>query len=419
MNILLIGSGGREHAIANSLVKSKSLKRLVVAPGNPGIEKIAECIDIKSDDIDNLCTLAQNIKADYVVVGPEKPLVLGISDKLSELGIKTFGPSANASKLEGSKSYARDFCSRNRIPQPNYKYFSNLDEANEEIHRLKGYCVVKADGLASGKGVVVCSTTDEAITASMEILQKKKFGASGNRILIEERIIGVEASIFLVCDGNEFKFLGTAQDYKRAYDGDQGPNTGGMGAISPSQRIDNTLLKEIKELIVKPTIDGMKQEKNDYIGILYIGIMITNEGPKVIEFNCRLGDPEAQAILPLLKTDFLEIIFKTINKNIVDLNIEMHAKKALNVVLSSKGYPENFKTNLKLPNIKENEIDSNLIIFHSGTEFDSKKNIVSSGGRVFSITILDNNIKKCRQKIYRFLNNYNLKNFYFRRDIGK
>ena len=292
MNILVVGGGGREHAIAYSLSKSSSIKKLIVAPGNPGIETFAECYPIAADDIEGQCKLAKDIKADIVFIGPEIPLVLGLKDKLSEIGINAFGPSKEAAQLEGSKTFSRNFCKKYNIPQPNFKYCSDLKTAKDQIELLNGYCVVKADGLAAGKGVVVCNTVNEAIEASTQMLEDNKFGDAGKSILIEERITGIEASVFAVSDGNTAIVLGTAQDHKRAYDNDQGPNTGGMGAISPAPALNEELNKNIFNNIIMPTINGMRSDGIPYEGILYAGVMLTDQGPKVIEFNCRFGDPE-------------------------------------------------------------------------------------------------------------------------------
>ena len=308
MNILVVGSGGREHAISLCVYKSKYTKNLFVAPGNPGIAEFAKCIPVAVDDLDGQCKLAKKIKADIVIIGPEVPLVLGLKDKLEAMGIQAFGPSKNAAQLEGSKVFARMFCERQNIPQPKFKYCNDIQTATNEIKLLNGYCVIKADGLAAGKGVIICDTIEEAIYAAKTILEEKKFGRAGNTILIEERIEGIEASLFAICDGKDSILLGTAQDYKRAYNNDKGPNTGGMGAISPAPALNKDLVNNIMKNIVLKTIQGMKLEEMDYEGILYVGIMITKSGPKLIEFNCRLGDPETQVILPLLKTDFVEIL---------------------------------------------------------------------------------------------------------------
>ena len=419
MNILIVGGGGREHAIALSIFKSPLTKKLIVAPGNPGIQKFAECIPVASDDLQGQCQLALKINADMVFIGPETPLVLGLKDKLTKLGIKSFGPTANAAQLEGSKSFSRNFCDRHNIPQPKFKYCIDLEAAQKEIENLNGFCVVKANGLAAGKGVVICDTIKQAMTASKEMLIEKKFGDSGNIVLIEERIIGIEASVFVVSDGDNTVLLGTAQDYKRAFDNDKGPNTGGMGAISPAPALDNKLTNEIMNNIILPTIYGMKSEGISYEGILYAGIMLTNDGPKLIEFNCRLGDPETQVILPLLKTDLVEIITKTEEKNLKSINIEVNNKTAITVVIASKGYPNAFKNESIIPSLNRFENLNDRIIFHSGTSINEDNNLVTNGGRVLSVTALGNSSEECREKAYNIVKRISWPDSFYRSDIGK
>ncbi len=419
MNILVVGGGGREHAIAASLSKSPLTKKLVVAPGNPGIEKLAQCYPVAVDDIPGQCKLAKDINADIVFIGPEIPLVLGLKDELLKLGINAFGPSKNAAQLEGSKAFSRNFCDRHNIPQPKFKYCTDIESAIKQIEFLNGYCVVKADGLAAGKGVIVCDTMDQAIIAATEILEQNKFGDAGKSILIEERINGIEASVFAVSDGENAVLIGTAQDHKRAYDNDEGPNTGGMGAISPAPALDQNLNNEIFRNIIIPTIDGMKFEGNPYEGILYVGVMITNTGPKVIEFNCRFGDPETQAVLPRLNTDLVSIVKKAISKNLKEMTIDFIPKDAITVIIASKGYPMEFERGILLPSLENYEHETEISVFHSGTFKDKNENLVSNGGRVLSITSIGNNIQECRQKAYGVVEAINWKEGFYRKDIGK
>ena len=419
MNILVVGGGGREHAIAYSLSKSPLIKKLIVAPGNPGIETFAECYPIAADDIDGQCKLAKDIKADIVFIGPEIPLVLGLKDKLSEIGINAFGPSKEAAQLEGSKTFSRNFCKRYNIPQPNFKYCSDLNTAKDQIELLNGYCVVKADGLAAGKGVVVCDTVNEAIEASTQMLEDNKFGDAGKSILIEERITGIEASVFAVSDGNTAIVLGTAQDHKRAYDNDQGPNTGGMGAISPAPALNEELNKNIFNNIIMPTINGMRSDGIPYEGILYAGVMLTDQGPKVIEFNCRFGDPETQVVLPRLSTDLVDIIHNTVTNNLENTPIELTDNTAITVVIASKGYPGTFKKGIELPSLNKFDNQDDILIFHSGTAKNDNENLISSGGRVFSVTAIGDNVQDCRQKAYKAVEEINWNKGFYRRDIGK
>ena len=419
MNILVVGGGGREHAIAYSLSKSSSIKKLIVAPGNPGIETFAECYPIAAEDIKGQCKLAKDIKADIVFIGPEIPLVLGLKDKLSEIGINAFGPSKEAAQLEGSKTFSRNFCKRYNIPQPNFKYCSDLNTAKDQIELLNGYCVVKADGLAAGKGVVVCDTVNEAIEASTQMLENNKFGDAGKSILIEERITGIEASVFAVSDGNTAIVLGTAQDHKRAYDNDQGPNTGGMGAISPAPALNEELNKNIFNNIIMPTINGMRSDGIPYEGVLYAGVMLTDQGPKVIEFNCRFGDPETQVVLPRLRTDLVDIIHNTITNNLENTPIELTDNTAITVVIASKGYPGTFKKGIELPSLNNLNKQDDILIFHSGTAKNDNENLISSGGRVFSVTAIGDNVQDCRHKAYKAVEEINWNKGFYRRDIGK
>ena len=419
MNILVVGGGGREHAIAYSLSKSPLTKKLIVAPGNPGIETFAECYPIPADDIDGQCKLAKDMKADIVFIGPEIPLVLGLKDKLSEIGINAFGPSKQAAQLEGSKTFSRNFCKRYNIPQPNFKYCSDLNTAKDQIELLNGYCVVKADGLAAGKGVVVCDTVNEAIEASTQMLEDNKFGDAGKSILIEERITGIEASVFAVSDGNTAIVLGTAQDHKRAYDNNQGPNTGGMGAISPAPALNEELNKNIFDNIIMPTINGMKSDGIPYEGILYAGVMLTDQGPKVIEFNCRFGDPETQVVLPRLSTDLVEIVHNTITNNLENTSVELINNTTITVVIASKGYPGTFKKGIELPSLNKFDKQDDILIFHSGTAKNENENLISSGGRVLSVTAIGDSAQDCRQKAYKAVEKISWDKGFYRKDIGK
>ena len=419
MNILVVGGGGREHAIAYSLSKSPLIKKLIVAPGNPGIETFAKCYPVAADDIEGQCKLAKDMKADIVFIGPEIPLVLGLKNKLSEIGINAFGPSKEAAQLEGSKTFSRNFCKRYNIPQPNFTYCSDLNTAKDQIELLNGYCVVKADGLAAGKGVVVCDTVNEAIEASNQMLKYNKFGDAGKSILIEERITGIEASVFAVSDGTTAIALGTAQDHKRAHDNDQGPNTGGMGAISPAPALNEELNKNIFNNIIMPTINGMRSDGIPYEGILYAGIMLTDQGPKVIEFNCRFGDPETQVVLPRLRTDLVDIIHNTVTNNLENTSIELTDNTAITVVIASKGYPGTFKKGIELPSLNKFDNQNDILIFHSGTTKNDNENLISSGGRVFSVTAIGDNVQNCRHKAYKAVEEINWNKGFYRRDIGK
>ena len=419
MIILLVGSGGREHAIARAIKKSPHTSELFITPGNPGMQKLGQCKNIPVDDIEALCNLAKSIEANLVIIGPEVPLVKGLKNKLKKIGIKAFGPTAEAAMLEGSKAFSRNFCKKYNIPQPRFNYFTNYELALNEVEKLDGYCVVKADGLAAGKGVVVCDNKEQAQQACEEMLNNEKFGQASSKILIEERISGREASIFVVSDGHDFKLIGTAQDHKRAFDNDFGPNTGGMGAVSPAPTLNEKVLQIIIKDIVTPTIKGMSLENKIYEGILYIGVMITRNGPKLIEYNCRFGDPEAQVILPLLDTDILEIMLKSIDKNLKNISIKHKNKQAITVVLANNGYPNEFKKNKVLPNFSSIENDEDIIIFHAGTSLNKKNELIATGGRVLCVTSISDTIKNCRRKAYTAIEKINWSEGFYRKDIGK
>ncbi len=419
MIILLVGSGGREHAIARAIKNSPLTSKLFITPGNPGMKKLGKCKNIPVDDIEALCNLAKSIEANLVVIGPEVPLVKGLKNKLNDFGIKAFGPTAEAAMLEGSKAFSRNFCKKYNIPQPKFNYFTDIELALNEVEKLNGYCVVKADGLAAGKGVVVCDDKEQAQRACEEMLNNKKFGQSSSKILIEERISGKEASIFVVSDGHNFKLIGTAQDHKRAFDNDHGPNTGGMGAVSPAPTLNGKILQKIIKDIVKPTISGMSLDNKIYEGILYIGVMITNHGPKLIEYNCRFGDPEAQVILPLLDTDILEIMIQSIDKNLKNFPIKFKNKKSITVVLANKGYPNEFKKNRTLPDISSLDNNDDIIIFHAGTGLNNENELIATGGRVLCITSISDSIENCRKKAYNTIDKINWSEGFYRKDIGK
>ena len=418
MNVLIIGDGGRENAIAWSVYASPLLGKLFCMPGNPGIADYAKCID--GDILNNSevykCILENSI--DVVIVGPETPLVNGIVDFLEKKNVKIFGPSLNAAKLEGSKIFAREFCEKYSIPQPHFKSFSSLIKAESYIKSLdekNGY-VIKADGLASGKGVVVTNNRDEALKYINDLIGNEIFGDAGKNLLIEEKIEGPEASIFALSDGKNHILFSTAQDYKRVFENNNGPNTGGMGSISPSPVIDEMMLERINNEIILPVIKGMRLEGTPFKGVLYTGIMISNKNPKVIEFNVRFGDPETQALLPRLKSDFLTAILTTIDGGLEHFNLRWHEQIALNVVLASKGYPGKYEKNKKI--IGLDLLKNDELIFHAGTVKDKKEVLLTNSGRVLSVTALSENIINAREKVYGSIDKIKFDGCFFRTDIG-
>ena len=417
MNILLIGSGGREHALAWSLADSPLTNRLVIAPGNPGMETCGEMFPIAVDDLDGLCTLASDMTADLVVIGPEVPLVAGLADRLARLDIPVFGPSAAAAMLEGSKAFARAFCARHNIPQPVFYPVSDYKSACKFIDQLGGYCVIKADGLAAGKGVVVADDAATAKVAAKSMLSGQ-FGSAGKRLIIEQRISGPEASLFALLDGENAILMATAQDHKRANDNDQGPNTGGMGAISPSPRLDKALEDQVMAEIVDPVVRGMAAENAPYHGVLYVGLMLTEKGPQVIEFNCRFGDPEAQAILPRLKTDIVSAMMATTTASLHHFDMRWDQRPAVTVVMANKGYPGNYEKGSVIRNLEVAERTDDCYVFHAGTARDNKGGVIAVGGRVLTVTALGDDTASARKVAYEVVTKIAWDTCLYRSDIG-
>jgi len=417
MKILIIGGGGREHALAWSISASPLCDELIIAPGNPGIAKLGRCVDIPAEDTDRLARLAGDEGVDLVIVGPEVPLVAGLVDRLVEAGIPAFGPRADAAQLEGSKAFARDFCDRHAIPQPRWQKFQNTEQAKAFAADLNGYCVIKADGLAAGKGVIVCANGDEANQAIDELLGGK-FGAASSEILVEERITGPEISAFALLDGEAALWLASAQDHKRAFDGDEGPNTGGMGAVSPSPFETDVLREEIMRTIIAPVATGMAAKGQPYSGVLYAGLMLTKDGPKVIEFNCRFGDPEAQVILPRLKSDFLSAALTVAEGGLQNFDLRWTDDAAVTVVMAADGYPEAYHKGQPIGGADQLETEGGGLIFHAGTARNSAGQLVSSGGRVLAVTALGADKDKARQTAYQAVQKIDWRGAMFRTDIA-
>ncbi len=415
MKIVVIGSGGREHAICVSLRKSSQVDEILCIPGNAGTEQVATNINIEIDNFEKIKDFILENKIDLVVIGPEKPLVNGIVDYLNKFNIKVFGPDKITSQLEGSKIFTKKLCEKYKIPTAKFDIIKSTNDAEKFLEKCKFPIVIKADGLAAGKGVYICENQNQAVTAVSEIFNGK-FGKA-NEVLIEEFLVGEEMSFFIISDGKTFKTFGTAQDHKRVLEGDQGKNTGGMGAYSPSRLETLSLNKKILNKIIIPTLEGIKKLNTEYVGFLYAGLMIVNDEPFLIEYNVRMGDPECQTILPKLKTDFFEIINACINKNLDKLNFEWEKEKSLCIVLCSKGYPDEYKNNIEIKNLGELSLKKDEFIFHAGTRnYESK--IFSNGGRVLSFVVISKEFKKCRKKAIDLINQINWSNGFFRKDIG-
>ena len=415
MIIAILGSGGREHALCYKISKSPKAKKIFCIPGNAGTSKISTNININLDNFNELKKFLQKSKVDLVIVGPEKPLVNGIVDYLNSYNIKTFGPKKKSSQLEGSKIFTKQICEKYNIPTAKFGIFKNINETNKFLKKLEMPIVIKADGLASGKGVYICDTLAQAQIATKEIFEGK-FGPAEN-ILVEEFLSGDEMSYFIISDGKTFKNFNTAQDHKRIFDGDKGKNTGGMGAYSPSGLNNHNLSNKIINKIIKPTIKALSDMGEAYIGFLYAGLMIRNNEPYLIEYNVRMGDPECQTILPLLNSDLLDLFQACCEQNLENQKIDWLNQKSLCIVLSSKGYPDKFKKNIEIENLDTLKINSKNHVFHAGTKKINKK-IYSNGGRVLNFVSISNEYEDARRQALKMINKLNWPNGFCRKDIG-
>ena len=415
MNIGLIGSGGREHALCQKLYESKLSKKIVCFPGNAGTENIAENVRVDILNFKNLLKLIKYHKIDVVIVGPEEPLVKGLVDFLNKNKIKVFGPNKYASKLEGSKAFMKSLCKLNKIPTAKFKICKRNKQVIDFIKKSKFPLVVKADGLAAGKGVTICNSKKQVINISNKIF-KGKFKSS-KILVLEEFLKGEEASYFLIVDKNNFKFFGSAQDHKRVGENDKGPNTGGMGAYSPAPIINKEIENKIINKIVKPTLSALKRKGKPYTGFLYVGLMIVDNEPFLIEYNVRMGDPECQTILPRLKTDLLRIIVNALKNKLKHTKIIFEKKKSMTIVLCSKGYPGNYKKNRIIKHINQIKLTKSSFIYHAGTKLENNQ-ILTNGGRVLNFTHTGLNFLNIRNKIIKLIKKLNWKDGFFRKDIG-
>tara|TARA_Y100001936_G_scaffold253444_1_gene318139 strand:- start:1948 stop:3204 length:1257 start_codon:yes stop_codon:yes gene_type:complete len=418
MKVLVLGNGAREHALCWALSNSPLVTKILCAPGNPGISEEAECIPININNNEEILELSKNENVDIVIPGPEIPLVNGIVDLLNQNNIKTFGPSKAAAKLEGSKNFTKEVCKAGNIPTANYKLFSNQQEALNYINNISLPIVIKADGLAAGKGVVIANTLEEASEAVRDSFSGK-FGEAGNRILIEEHLNGIEASFFALCDGLTAIPLTNAQDHKRVGDGDTGPNTGGMGAFSPTPHLNEEMNKTIMSDIIYPTLYEMNKRNTPFQGILYAGLMLTNEGPKLIEYNVRFGDPECQVIMTRIKSNLFEAIIAATDHTLENFNLRFYDDASMTVVMASEGYPGKYKKNTIIKGIDKVNKIPNVKVFHAGTTINKSGDIVSNGGRVLSITAKAKDIKTARKIVYKAIKNIEWQEGFYRKDIGK
>lgn len=422
MNVLIVGSGGREHALAWKLRQSPHVKELYCAPGNAGIEAVATTVSLKVTDIEGLVKFALDRRIDLTVVGPEQPLVAGIADRFQESGLAVFGPSASAARLEGSKAFAKDFMRRHDIPTARYGTYTRtgLQDAERFIGSLSTPIVVKADGLAAGKGVLICRSHSEAIAAVREMVEQQSLGSAGDNVVVEEFLAGEEVSVFAVCDGNNHVLLAPAQDHKRILDGDQGKNTGGMGAYAPAPLMTPELFATVERIVIRPTLDGMKKEGSPYRGCLYAGLMITAEGPKVLEYNCRFGDPETQVVVPLIDGDLALLLQSAALGTLAPQTTRQHSASAVCVVMSSRGYPDEYQTGKAIRGLDTADLEKGEIIFHAGTARRDGE-IVTAGGRVLGVTAVGyaHELEATIEAAYRIVHRVAFDGAYYRSDVGK
>ncbi|MCL0091839.1 phosphoribosylamine--glycine ligase [Dehalococcoidales bacterium] len=415
IKILVVGSGAREHTLVWKLLQSPKVREVYVASGNAGTAQIARNLDISPTDIESLAKAAREKKIDLTVVGPEAPLADGIVDRFQRIGIPIFGPTKAATQIESSKVFAKELMQKYNIPCPQFATFSDYNQAKEYIKQQTPPIVVKADGLAGGKGVTVANSIGQALDALSNIMEARAFGAAGDKVIIEDCLSGKEMSCFAFTDGNTIIPMVSACDYKRLYDGDQGPNTGGMGSYSPPHFLNPVLDKTVK-IILESAVKAMAQEKRRYKGVLYGGLMITNDGPKVLEFNARFGDPEAQVILPLLKTDLVDIILAVINGNLDQINVEWSKDACVGVVMASAGYPGSYKTGFPITGL--DNLDKDILVFHAGTKLESGQ-ILTSGGRVLTVVAMGKTIAEAREKVYANIPRIHFEGCHYRKDIAR
>ena len=418
MKVLIVGGGGREHAIAYCVAKSNKVEKMYCAPGNAGIAELAECVPIGVMEFDKLVTFAKEKEIDLAIVGMDDPLVGGLVDEFEKVGIRAFGPRKNAAILEGSKAFSKDLMKKYDIPTAAYENFDNADEALAYLETAKFPIVLKADGLALGKGVLICNTLEEAKDGVKEIMLDKKFGASGNTMVVEEFMTGREVSVLSFVDGKTIKTMTSAQDHKRAKDGDQGLNTGGMGTFSPSPFYTKEVEDFCNQYVYQKTVDAMAAEGREFKGIIFFGLMLTEDGPKVLEYNARFGDPEAQVVLPRMKNDLIDVIEACIDGTLDQVDLQFEDNAAVCVVLASDGYPVAYEKGLPITGLDEFKKHEGYYCFHAGTKFDGDQ-IVTNGGRVLGVTAKGATLKEARANAYKATEWVKFDNKYMRHDIGK
>ena len=419
MKVLIVGSGGREHAIAWSVAKSPKVDKIYCAPGNAGIAEFAECVNIKAMEFDKLVAFAKENAIDLTIIGMDDPLVGGVVDAFESEGLRVFGPRKNAAIIEGSKAFSKDLMKKYKIPTAAYENFTDPDEAIKYLETAKMPIVLKADGLALGKGVLICNTLEEAKEGVKTLMLDKQFGDAGNEIVIEEFMTGREVSVLAFCDGKTIKCMTSAQDHKRAKDGDQGLNTGGMGTFSPSPFYNDEVEAFCEKYVYQSTIDAMASEGRPFTGILFTGLMITEDGPKVLEYNARFGDPEAQVVLPRMENDIIDVFEACIDGTLDKIDLKFTDNACVCVVLASDGYPLEYKKGFEITGMENFKGKDSYFLFHAGTKFNEEGKVVTNGGRVLGVTALGEDLKKARANAYEATEWVNFDNKYMRHDIGK
>lgn len=419
MKVLVVGGGGREHAICWKISKSSKVSKIYCAPGNAGIAEVAECVNIKAMEFDKLAAFAKDNQIDLTVVGMDDPLVGGIVDVFEAEGLRVFGPRKNAAILEGSKAFSKDLMKKYHIPTAAYETFTSPEEAKKYLETSKYPIVLKADGLALGKGVLICETKEDAMAGVNELMLDKKFGSAGNTIVVEEFMTGREVSVLSFVDGNTIKIMSSAQDHKRAKDGDQGLNTGGMGNFSPSPFYTDEVDAFCKKYVYQATVDAMKAEGRPFKGVIFFGLMLTPEGPKVLEYNARFGDPEAQVVLPRMKNDIIDVFEACIDGTLDQIDLQFEDNASVCVVLASDGYPLAYEKGFEITGMENFKDKDGYYLFHAGSKFDENGKIVTNGGRVLGVTATGKTLKEARANAYEATEWVNFDNKYMRHDIGK
>ncbi|MCI8982862.1 MAG: phosphoribosylamine--glycine ligase [Hungatella sp.] len=419
MKVLIVGSGGREHAIAWKVAQSPMVEKLYCAPGNGGIAQVAECVNIGVMDFDGLTGFAKEKEIDLTIIGPDDPLAAGAADAFEAAGLRVFGPRKNAAILEASKAFSKDLMKKYHIPTAAYETFDSPEKALAYVETADMPIVLKADGLALGKGVLICGTREEAREGVRSLMMDKQFGSAGDRIVVEEFMTGREVSVLSFVDGKTIKVMTSAQDHKRAKDGDKGLNTGGMGTFSPSPFYTEEVDEFCKKHIFQPTVDAMREEGREFKGIIFFGLMLTEKGPKVLEYNARFGDPETQVVLPRMKNDLVEVFEACIDGTLDQVELEFEDNAAVCVVLASDGYPEHYEKGLPITGLDEFQDKEGYYVFHAGSRFDGEGRVVTNGGRVLGVTAVGQDLKEARARAYKATEWIHFDNKYMRHDIGK